>query len=140
MTSKRHIGAMILVLSGCAPGLGTSASFPGLKNPVLLGPKDHIGEGAAFPVTKLKDFEGTASNQFDVDQSTSGNVVTTTTTHSWTGPLALSLNAANLTQETPDVDIRIDGVTTCADGWPFGVSGEAYVDVDGSSVRVGGVK
>jgi hypothetical protein len=95
-------------------------------------------------VTKLAPFDGTANNVLTSSSSSaqSGNVIitTTTTSHEWTGPLSLSLEAAHLTQETPDVDLRVEAVTARADEWPFGVSYEAFVEVEGHSSRVGGIK
>ena len=128
-------GLLVLALAGASFGCqfkGAVATFPGVKNPVLLGPKDRIAAKDPLPTETIGEFETEATRE--MVQSKEGNY--DVITESWTGKLKLSKDAIDATKQDPNIDIRLDDVMPAAYAIFSSIKIKSYVSIEGKAVKV----
>jgi len=134
--TKRGIGAFAVVAIGAASfgcnAPGSIAAFPGVKTPVMLGPKDRIGGGAALSTSKQGEFESEATYNFT--QNVNGSYSQTIT--EWTGSGKLGADARSATSNSEAVDIRLTDVMPAAYTVFSAMKVKSYVSVEGEVVKV----
>jgi hypothetical protein len=118
---------LLVATAGCS-SVGSVATFPGIKTPVLLGPKDRIGGATASqPATKVRGFETEAF--WTLSQSNESSST------EWTTKLALPHAAREAAGGDDGVDIHLTDVMPAAYVVLCGVKSKNYVTVEGDVVR-----
>lgn len=122
-------------LAGCAGAVHATAGFPGLANPVLLGPLDRVGQAPARPAPVVGPFKTQALFDIKTTETSIGNTTTVTTTWSKSGLRRLTDDARQELRDDPSLDIHVK--TLHAEGWMYMWAGwrKAYVDLDGDIVK-----
>lgn len=137
MTLNQYKWLAVTLLTLGATGChfkGGVATFPGVKNPILLSKTDRIGGDEPLATTKLKEFEAEALWMFEQKKDVGYNRKADVETVTKKNALANEANAAIGDDE--NVDIRLTDVMPAAYIVLFGMKGKSYVSVEGDIVRV----
>ena len=136
MTQSRFIGLALAgaLLAGCGHG-GAALTFAGVRNPILLGSKDRIGQkGDSAPAAKVKEFDAEAG-EWSIRVSDSRKASGSTTNK---GKVAESkwMDAAS-EAVAGDGRLNINIRTLNAGGWAvwFGLMDSSWVSVEGDVVQ-----
>ncbi|HEY2407338.1 MAG TPA: hypothetical protein VGI10_15110 [Polyangiaceae bacterium] len=123
------IGALaISLLPSCFGHLTPAVASAHIDAPMLLGPVDHVGGGAALQTQPVREFESTSKHTF---------------THSDNGTITVDadMRESNVSQEAAyatrgdrQLDIRLTEIKPQAVGVWTGI--KARVDLEGQVVRV----
>lgn len=134
--TKRSLGVIAVIAIGAASfgcnSPGSVAAFPGVKTPVMLGPKDRIGSGPALATSKQGEFESEAVFSFTQRETQSYSETLT----EWTGSGKLGADARSATSNSEAVDIRLTDVMPAGYTVFSGMKVKSYVSVEGEVVKV----
>jgi hypothetical protein len=122
----------LAALLGCAAE-GATANFHGVRNPVLLGPKDRVNVEQASPATKVSDFKSTA---YKMTTSHDSGGYTYTNTR-WTGDGKLAAAARRALAGDDTLDLRLKEVEGTAWVMALGAGEKTQVHVEGEVVSAG---
>jgi len=122
---------LVAALAACGCDPGAAVTFRGLRNPVLLGPRDRLGGGARSPAAKVASFT-TVGVRMSAEM---GDGQRASLASPRSGPRRDALDA---TRGDPALDIRIRELVANTTVVGLGLATDAeWIDVEGDVVRAG---